>query len=605
MTDDRVERRLAAILAADVAGYSRLIGLDEVGTLRSLKTWRRELVDPEIASCHGRIVKTTGDGFLAEFSSVVDAVTCAVKIQSGMKFHSAATIEDRRIVFRIGLNVGDVIIDGQDIFGDGVNIAARLETICEPGGICVSAAAHDQVRDKLPFNFASLGEQSLKNIARPIVVYHLPPSEITSMPDHAVLPNDPSANEARNGPDGLALNPRPAGERGARPSVAVLPFDNLSRDGEIVGFCDGLVEDVITALSKFRWLNIASRNSSFAHKGRSADVRHIAREMGVRFVLEGSVRKSDRRIRATAQLIDGVSGNHLWAEKFDRDYSDLFDLQDEITRDIVASLEYVLWVAMVRGDLPTEPPDRATSPLRAAGWHIAECTRAGNHAAIACATEALKFNSRSVAAHQYLANAYILELFAGWTKDAKSDIENLLEASRQATALSPADSLSQGLSGCALAFAGNHDDALAQVRAALRLNNNSVNVLGPCANALAFSGQFGEANEMIDRMLRLAPAHYFRAGFLSQMALNWLRLGEPERGLPLVGEALRLKPEALCAHAVHAAILNALGRPEAVDAEVSETFRQRPDLDRTLIRSMFPHRDRSIPDGIADLFALP
>jgi adenylate cyclase len=604
MTDDRVERRLAAILAADVAGYSRLMGVDELGTLRALKACRRELVDPAIAACNGRIVKTTGDGFLAEFSSVVDAVTCAVEIQSRMKFHSDATIEDRRIVFRIGLNVGDVIIDGQDIFGDGVNIAARLEAICEPGGVCLSAAAHDQVRDKLPFNFVCLGEQSLKNIARPIVVYHLPRGEITSMPDHAVLPNDSSANEARNRLDGVALNPRTAGERGARPSVAVLPFDNLSRDSEIDGFCDGLVEDVITALSKFRWLNIASRNSSFVHKGQSADIRHVARELGVRFVLEGSVRKSDRRIRATAQLIDGMTGNHLWAEKFDRDYSDLFDLQDEITRDIVASLEYVLWVAMVRGELPTEPPDRATSPLRAAGWHIAECTRIGNRAAIACATEALKINSRSVAAHQYLANAYIVELFAGWTKDAKSDTKNLLEASRQATALSPADSLSQGLCGCALAFAGNHDDALAQVRAALRLNNNSVNVLGPCANALSFSGEFGEANEMIDRMLRLAPAHYFRAGFLSQMALNWLRLGEPVRALPLVGQALRLKPEALCAHAVHAAILDALGRPSAVDAEVSETFRQRPDLDRTLVGSMFPHRDRSIPDRIADLFAL-
>jgi TolB-like protein len=382
-----------------------------------------------------------------------------------------------------------------------------------------------------------------------------------------------------------------------------LPFDNLSRDPDMDGFCDGLVEDAITALSRFRWLNIVSRNSSFAHRGRSVDIRQIARDLGVRFVLEGSVRKSDRRIRITAQLIDGASGNHVWAERFDREYSALFELQDEITRDIVSSLEYVLWIALARGDAHAGAPDPISSPLRAAGWHIAECSHAGNRAAIEYASSALEANPKSVAAHQYLANAYIVDLFAGWTENAEADVAGLLEAGRRATALSPADSLSQGLYGCALSYGGNHDDALAGVQRALALNSNSVNVLGPCGNALSFSGNTQDANEMLERMLRLAPAHYFRAGFLSQMALNWFRLGEPERGLPLVSEALKLKPEALCCHIAYAQILSALGRSEAA-AAIAEAHRRRPDLSIDLIRKMFPHRDRTFPEQLAQALGM-
>ena len=327
----------------------------------------------------------------------------------------------------------------------------------------------------------------------------------------------------------------------------MLPFDNLSHDTEMEGFCDGLVEDAITALSRFRWLNVVSRNSSFAQKGRLVDIRKIARDLGVRFLLEGSVRKSGIRIRVTAQLIDGVSGNHIWADRYDRDYSAVFDLQDEIIRDIVASLEYALWMALVRGDPQVGAPNPAISPLRAAGWHIAECTHIGNRTAIACATRALKTNPKSVAAYQYLANAYIVDLMTGWTED-DSDAGNLLEAARRVTSLSPGDHLSQGLYAAALAFAGGHNDALAHARRAMALNSNSTNVLGPCGNVLSFSGEAREANEMLERMLRLAPAHYFRAGFLSQMALNWLCLGDPERGSPMASEAIKLKPEAICCH---------------------------------------------------------
>jgi adenylate cyclase len=596
-----VEQRLAAVLAADVAGYSRMMGVDEVGTLRLLKTHRRELIDPSIQSCRGRIFNTTGDGFLAEFASVVDAVSCAASIQRGMASFRAMDTGDKRIAFRIGVNLGDIIVDGDDIFGDGVNIAARLEAICEPGGICISSAAYDQVRDKLPFSFIDLGAQTLKNIARAVSVYSIAASEMTESQDatRQSSATSPAVGDQSDPPP----SGRSAGERGTRPSLAVLPFDNLSHDNEMEGFCDGLVEDAITALSRFRWLNVVSRNSSFAQKGRSVDIRTIARDLGVRFVLEGSVRKSGTRIRITAQLIDGISGNHIWADRYDRDYSALFDLQDEIIRDIVASLEYALWITLVRGDPHVGAPDPAISPLRAAGWYIAECTHTGNRTAIACATRALETNPKSVAAYQYLANAYIVDLMAGWTED-KADAGNLLEAARKATSLSPGDHLSQGLYAVGLASVGNHDEALAYARRALALNNNSINVLGPCGNVLSFSGEAREANEMLERMLRLAPAHYFRAGFLSQMALNWLCLGDPKRGSPLVSEAIKLKPEAICCHIIHAKISASLGRHEAAKAAISDAYRYRPDLDRALINVMFPHRDESVPGQLAELLGI-
>jgi len=608
LANERVERRLTAIFAADVVGYSRLMGADEVGTLNALKALRREFANPVIAAHHGRVVKTTGDGILIEFQSVVDAVACAVAIQRGMVSRNAAVPEDKRIVFRIGINVGDIIIDEGDIYGDGVNIAARLEALCEPGGLCISRTANDQIRDKLSLAFADLGEQTVKNITRAVGVYGLAAKDIAALPEEATISNHGTiAGPAHDDPSHhpvettIAVRHSP-GERGARPSLAVLPFDNLSRDPEIEGFCDGLAEDAITALSRFRWVNVGSRNSSFAQKGRSLDIRRASNDLRVRYLLEGSVQKSDRRIRITAQLIDTVSGNHVWAERYDRDYSNPFDLQDEITHDLVASLEYVLWVALVRGDSHAGAPDPAISPLRAAGWHITECTHIDNRAAIACATSALATNPKSVAAYQYLANAYIADLFTGWTEDAPGDVASFLEAGRRATALSPADYLSQGLYGLALASAGNYDDALVCVRRALSLNSNSVNLLGPCGHALSFCGEVRESVDMLERALRLAPAHYFRALFLSQMAFNWFRLGEPERGLPLVSEAMKLKPEAICCHLTHAQILKSLGRLEPATAAASEAYRHRPDLNPALIRTMFPFRDRSISDHLAGGF---
>ena len=323
MAGARVERRLAAILAADVAGYSRLMGVDEEGTLAALKALRHELIDPKIAEHHGRIVKTTGDGALVEFASAVDAVRCAIEIQRVMAERSAARSDNRRIEFRIGIHVGDIIIDDNDIFGDGVNIAARLEGIAEPGGVCMSDDAYRQVRGKIEMACDDIGLQALKNIAEPLRAWRL------NRGDQSAATAQP-ASPASQAP-ALALPDKP--------SIAVLPFQNMSGDPEQEYFADGMVEDIITGLSRIRWLFVIARNSSFIYKGRSVDITRVGRELGVRYVLEGSVRKAATRVRITSQLIEATTGRHLWAERYDRDLHDIFELQDEITMSVVAAIE--------------------------------------------------------------------------------------------------------------------------------------------------------------------------------------------------------------------------------------------------------------------------
>src|SRR5262249_55503531 len=296
---ERVERRLAAILAADVAGYSRLMGADEEGTLAALKTIRRELGDPKIAEHRGRIVKTTGDGWLVGFPSVVDAVRCAVGVQREMAERKGEIPQAQRIEFRFGINLGDIIIDEHDIYGDGVNIAARLEALAEPGGICVSRVVRDQVRDKLDFGFEDMGEQQVKNIARPIRAYRIPISGTPAAKTQLPLPD--------------------------KPSLAVLSFQNMSGDPEQEYFADGMVEEITTAISRLPWLFVIARNSSFAYKGKSPDLRQVGRELGVRYVLEGSVRKAGNRVRITGQLIDTTSGAHIWADRFEGTLDDIFE----------------------------------------------------------------------------------------------------------------------------------------------------------------------------------------------------------------------------------------------------------------------------------------
>ena len=331
MAEERVQRRLAAILAADVVGYSRLMGVDEAGTRARFNAHLHELIEPAIASRNGRIVKTTGDALLVEFASVVDTVDCAIKIQRGMVERDADEPDDRRMEFRIGVNLGDVIIEGDDIHGDGVNVASRLEALAEPGGICISGDVHRQCRGKIDVRFDDLGEQSLKNIADPVRVYavHPEPSDDLKVSDIEIA---------------------------KKSSIAVLPFNNLSGDPEQDFIGEGLTEDIITGISRIRSFFVIARNSTFQYKGTSPDVRAVSKELGARYVIEGSSRRSGDRIRISVQLIDGQTGNHLWAERYDRDFEDLFQIQDEITQTIVAQLEPELGRAEYER-VKLEPPE--------------------------------------------------------------------------------------------------------------------------------------------------------------------------------------------------------------------------------------------------------
>ena len=310
---ERVERRLAAIIVADVAGYSRLMGVDEEGTHALLIALQRDSADPQTTKHRGRIVKTTGDGLLAEFASVVDAVRCAVEMQREMALHNTAVLEGRRIQFRIGINLGDIIIEDHDIYGDGVNVAARLEALAAPGGICVSRVVRDQVRDKLDFAFEDQGEQQVKNIARPVRVYRIPFTE-----------------------RGAAKTPLPLPDK---PSLAVLPFQNMTSDAEQDYFVDGIVEEITTAISRLRWLFVIARNSSYTYKGELVDVKQVTRELGVRYVLEGSVRIVGNRVRITPQMIDTTTGAHIWVDRFDGVLDDIFELQDQVASSVVGAIE--------------------------------------------------------------------------------------------------------------------------------------------------------------------------------------------------------------------------------------------------------------------------
>src|SRR6476620_7031239 len=365
MAQARVERRLAAILAADVAGYSRLMGVDEEGTLATLKAYQSELVYPKIAEHRGRIVKTTGDGALIEFVSAVDAVRCAIDIQRAIAERNVDVSNNRRIEFRIGINIGDVIADdGGDIFGDGVNVAARLESISEPGGICVSSQVQENARGSIDIAFEDLGQQQLKNITQPVRVYRVK-LDTTGAPE-AQRPTVPN-----------------------KPSIAVLPFQNMSGDPEQEYFADGVVEEIITAMSRMRWLFVIARNSSFTYKGRAVDVKQVGRALGVRYVLEGSVRRAANRVRITGQLIDASTGAHLWADRFEGDLEDIFSLQDQVTISVVGAIAPKLEQAEIERAKrkPTESLDAYDYFLRG----LAKFYQYGNQLAT---TEALRlFNS--------------------------------------------------------------------------------------------------------------------------------------------------------------------------------------------------------------------
>jgi len=490
MPEDRVDRRLAAIFAGDVAGYSRLMGVDEEGTLRQLKAHRKELVDPKITEHRGRIVKTTGDGMLVEFVSVVDAVRCAVDIQRGMAERNAEVQADRRIEFRIGINVGDIISDSNDIYGDGVNVAARLEALAEPGGITVSRNVHDQVRDKLSFGFEDMGEQVVKNIARPIGVHRV--SLLESAP--------PTTFKSTGTADQTRLS------SAHRPSLAVLPFVNMSGDPEQDYFAEGISEDIITGLSKLRWFFVIARNSSFAYGGKAVDVKRIARELSVRYILEGSVRKGGSRVRITAQLIDAATGNHIWADRYDGDLTDVFALQDEITKKVVAAIEPKLLEAEGVRSQSRSPEDLgAWEMVMRANSLFWRMTQSEGEAAIGILNGAVERYPDYAPAHSMLAFILLVSGHLNLSYSTGSQLTRAGELGARAAELDDSDPWAHLALGYAAFMRRHTAESAAEFRRALELNPNFAAAHGYLGWAFAFDGQSENAISHLEEAIRMSP----------------------------------------------------------------------------------------------------
>jgi len=556
VAEERVNRRLAAILCADAVGYSRLMGEDEEGTLAALKAHRRELIDPLLAQHQGRIVKTTGDGILVEFASVIDAVRCAVIIQQGMEGRSAGVSDDRRIRFRVGINLGDIIVENDDIFGDGVNVAARLETLARPGEVWISASVREQLGDKLPLGFDDMGEHSVKNIARPIHVYRVD----------------------KNG--GAAAVAAPARQRSFelpdRPSIAVLPFQNMSGDAEQEYFCDGMVEDIITGLSRIKWLFVIARNSSFIYKGRAVDVSQVGRDLGVRYLLEGSVRKGGNRVRITGQLIEAETGLHIWAERYDRSLDDIFAVQDEMTLNVVGAIEPSLRQAeidRVKRERP-EHPGAYDLLLRALpDVYLAMPEAAGR--ALQLLDQALTLEPDYALAHGYASWCHEIRfLRAGLQPE---DRDAAIRHAHAAVAHGPDDANALALAAFTLANIA-HD-----MPAARKAFEQALAISPSCFLALAFGavafGLKGEAERAIEwgeRALRISPFDRLLYPAAQGIALGNFLLGRNEAAVEAAQRAIQSKPEFSVSHVFLAATLAQGGRLDDAKAAAARALALEP-----------------------------
>ena len=483
---------MAAILAADVAGYSRLIGIDEEGTLNRLRSIRAEVIDPAIAAHRGRLVKTTGDGFLAEFASVVDALRCAVDAQQAIAGRNTWIATAERIEFRIGIHQGDIVVEDGDIFGDGVNVAARLEALAEPGGICVSARVQEDAVGRLDLAFEDLGEQTHKNIARPVRVFRVQSESPLPTPP-------PRAGEGRVGVAGL-----PALALPDKPSIAVLPFQNISGDPEQEVFADGTVEDITTALSKLRWFFVIARNSSFAYKGRAVNVKQVGCELGVRYILEGSVRKSGNRLRITAQLVEAETGNHVWAERYDRDLDDIFAVQDEITERVVAAIEPELYAAedFRSQRKPPESLDAWECVIRALSA-LSQVTSEGRAVAERLCRQAIAIAPGHGQAHSLLAWALLRRTV--WSDDLRAVITEASAETQTALSIDERDPWAHLVQGNLFNRLRRFDDAARECRRALELNPNFALAHAYFGMALNGLGRYQEAIDSAQHALRLSP----------------------------------------------------------------------------------------------------
>jgi adenylate cyclase len=548
-------RRLAAILAADVAGYSRLMGADEEGTHERLRAHLRELVDPKIAEHRGRTVKTTGDGLLAEFASVVDAVRCAVEIQAGMAERNAGASADQRIEFRIGINLGDVIAEEHDIFGDGVNVAARLEGLAEPGAICISRVVRDQVRDKLPYVFEDLGEQSVKNIARPVRVYALRPKAVGGRAPSSAPP------------------PRPSSQAAGAPrlSIVVLPFTNLSDDREQQYFADGITEDVTTDLSRIENMLVISCNTAFTYRNKPIDTKQIGRELGVRYVLEGSVRRSSNRVRVNAQLIDAATDAHLWAERFYSGTDDLFALQSEITSQIANALGVELIAA--EAARPAEHPNALDYILRGRAALLRPSSRDAYVEAISLFERALTLDPQSVEAQSLLAGSLVGRVLDLMTGSAAADLARAEGLVDQALAASPRYAFAHAIKGSVLRAQNRWPEAIPELETALALNRNLVHVLAGLGWCKLSAGSIEEVIPLVEQAIRLSPRDPYIGWWYLQMGTVHLLQSRTDEAIVWAEKARSAMPVVPIVRSGLASVYALKGETERAAIELAEARR--------------------------------
>ena len=666
MTTQEVKRKLTAILSADVKGYSRLMGEDEESTAHTLNTYKKVMADL-IQVHHGRVVDAPGDNILAEFASVVDAVRCAVDIQKELKTRNAELPENRRMEFRIGVNLGDVIEDGQQILGDGVNIAARLESLSDAGGICISGTAYDHVENKLSLGYEYLGEQTVKNIAKPVRVYRvlmepeavgkvysekkprhwqrtalglvvtviviaaaimiwkfyispLPQKEVVSnekvavsQPEKPSLILPPSAEPASKeklpptSPEKVAkptppppkvevaIKEKMAFSLPDKPSIVVLPFTNLTRDPTQEPFCDGLSEEIITALSKIPQLFVIASNTTFTYKGKPVKVKQISEELGVRYVMEGSVRRAGDQIRITAQLIDALKGHHLWAERYDRDLKDLFVVQEDITKRIITAVH----VELTNGEM-ARALAKGTSNLHAylkateGMWHILQSTKEGALRARQLAEEAISLDPNYAYAYMTLGFAHGVSVWLGISPSPAESMKRCIELMEKSVALDPSSGEAHAGLGYWLVLARQYDKAVSEGERGMALEPNSAGVLHNYAAILTFVGRYEEAIPLFREALRLNPKppnSYYR-----QFGIALRDSGRYEEAIALQKKAIEREPNDTLAYVVLASSCQLAGREEEARAAAKELLRVNPAFSLERLAKTTPHKDREVAE---------
>jgi adenylate cyclase len=571
----REQRRLAAVMSADVAGYSRLMGHSESGTLARLKAARSEVVDPAIAEHGGRIVKTTGDGLLIEFASAVDAVQCGVALQLAMFGRADGTPKDELLQYRIGVHVGDIIIDGSDIFGDGVNVAARIEGLAEPGGVAISDAVDQHVRGHVEVVFVDRGERTVKNIDRPLHVWSWRPG---GGADDVLPPGEPALPE--------------------KPSIAVLPFDNMSGDPEQGYFADGITEDIITDLSKVSGLFVIARNSSFAYKGKAPDIRSVSRELGVRYVLEGSVRRAANGIRINAQMIDGTTGGHVWAERYDRDIADIFEVQDEVTRTIVGALK----VQLTAGEKALRETRAKIDPeaydlLVRARQTMLQLRPEASIQARAMLERVVALDSGLALAYARLSIVTFAEFANRWNGATPENLTRALALAEKAVAADETEPQAHIALALVLSWLKRIDEAERAAERALALDPNFADCYTGLGNIREFQGRQDDAVALYTRAIRLDPQWDMALHFLGRALLALGRFDEAEIAFK---RRLVLAPNSDMTRFYLACLYGLTGRHEEARALWAEVLRINPNFSARHVRQSLPYKDPAWLDRVVD-----